>query len=201
MFGLFLLIPAPIAALRGYRRKKLFDAQADLGSIRALSWQEFEKLVAEAFHRMGYSVTEHGGSSPDGGIDLVATAPNEIVLVQCKHWRSQSVGVSIVREHYGVMTHEHATGGAIVVTGAFTLDAIAFAEGKPIQLIDGLKLGKLVLGVRREPTRIEPEFSEVLCPECDSSMVKRTAKKGQFAGATFWGCSRYPVCRGTRPMT
>lgn len=137
---------------------------------------------------MGYTVVERGGASPDGGIDLVATAPDEKVLVQCKHWRSQSVGVSVVREHYGVMTHERATGGAIVVTGAFTPDAVAFADGKAIQLIDGCQLERLILSVRGDQARAghsEPELNEVSCPQCNSPMVRRTARKGEFAGDTF----------------
>jgi restriction system protein len=210
MFALFLLIPAPIAALRQYRRKRLFDAQADIASIRTLSWQQFEKLVAEVFERMGYSVVERGGPSADGGIDLVATARDEKVVVQCKHWRSQSVGVSIVREHYGVIMHEGATRGAIVVTGTFTPDAVAFAAGKPIQLIDGPKLERLVLSVRGSaqaeraselnPAGLEPALAEMTCPDCGAAMAKRTAKRGQFAGSAFLGCTRYPACRAIRQL-
>lgn len=36
------------------------------------------------------------------------------------------------------------------------------------------------------------------CPRCGSQMVKRLAKRGRNAGNYFWGCSRYPVCKGTR---
>jgi ssDNA-binding Zn-finger/Zn-ribbon topoisomerase 1 len=36
-------------------------------------------------------------------------------------------------------------------------------------------------------------IEDTLCPECNSKMVSR---KGQFG--TFWGCSKYPDCRGTR---
>jgi restriction system protein len=36
------------------------------------------------------------------------------------------------------------------------------------------------------------------CPECTSPMVKRTAKRGARAGNWFWGCPKYPKCRGTR---
>jgi DNA-binding helix-hairpin-helix protein with protein kinase domain len=39
----------------------------------------------------------------------------------------------------------------------------------------------------------------VLCPSCGSAMIRRTAKRGYRAGNQFWGCSRYPNCRGTRP--
>ena len=203
IFGALLLLPAPIAAFRQYRRKKLFDAQANIESIRALTWQQFEKLVAEVFHRMGYSVVESGGASPDGGIDLVARSKDEKVIVQCKHWRSQSVGVSVVREHYGVMMHVGATRGAIVVTGSFTPDAVAFAAGKPIQLIDGSKLETLVLNIKADQQpemHVEPALQETECPTCGSAMVIRTARKGKSAGQAFWGCTTYPTCRGIRQM-
>jgi predicted flap endonuclease-1-like 5' DNA nuclease len=36
------------------------------------------------------------------------------------------------------------------------------------------------------------------CPQCGSRMVRRTARTGRRAGRAFWGCSRYPTCRGTR---
>jgi predicted RNA-binding Zn-ribbon protein involved in translation (DUF1610 family) len=42
------------------------------------------------------------------------------------------------------------------------------------------------------------EDSNVTCPQCGSPMVLRTAKKGENAGSQFWGCSRFPGCRGTR---
>jgi restriction system protein len=37
------------------------------------------------------------------------------------------------------------------------------------------------------------------CPQCGSAMVLRTARKGDNAGKSFWGCSTFPKCRGTRP--
>jgi DNA-binding helix-hairpin-helix protein with protein kinase domain len=36
------------------------------------------------------------------------------------------------------------------------------------------------------------------CPTCGASMVRRTARKGKYAGRQFWGCSKFPVCKGTR---
>ena len=39
------------------------------------------------------------------------------------------------------------------------------------------------------------------CPVCSSPMVLRTARKGRNAGNQFWGCSRYPACRATRPVS
>lgn len=36
----------------------------------------------------------------------------------------------------------------------------------------------------------------VVCPLCGNAMVRRVAKNGPRAGLSFWGCSRYPACRG-----
>jgi len=37
------------------------------------------------------------------------------------------------------------------------------------------------------------------CPICGSPMVLRTAKSGGSKGKAFWGCERFPACKGTVP--
>ena len=37
--------------------------------------------------------------------------------------------------------------------------------------------------------------SSLLCPQCGSKLVLRTAKKGENAGNQFYGCSAFPKCR------
>lgn len=39
-----------------------------------------------------------------------------------------------------------------------------------------------------------------LCPLCGSPMKSRTAKIGVNAGKSFWGCLKYPDCKGKRSM-
>lgn len=41
------------------------------------------------------------------------------------------------------------------------------------------------------------ESSELACPTCGSPMVRRRRRSD---GAEFWGCPRYPQCRGTRDL-
>ena len=36
------------------------------------------------------------------------------------------------------------------------------------------------------------------CPRCGARMRRRIARQGRHAGSTFWGCSRYPQCKGIR---
>lgn len=42
---------------------------------------------------------------------------------------------------------------------------------------------------------------KVLCPKCGEEMIKRTAKQGENMGKTFYGCSKYPVCKGIVNLT
>lgn len=39
----------------------------------------------------------------------------------------------------------------------------------------------------------------VYCPKCNAPMTKRLASRGGNKGKYFWGCTRFPSCRGTRP--
>lgn len=38
-------------------------------------------------------------------------------------------------------------------------------------------------------------IKETTCPLCNGPMVRRTARAD---GRKFWGCARFPECRGTR---
>jgi hypothetical protein len=47
-------------------------------------------------------------------------------------------------------------------------------------------------------TATSASAGRVTCPRCGSAMQRRIARRGSRAGNSFWGCSRFPVCRGTR---
>lgn len=203
------IIGAGISIYKGKQRGRLLEQQSGIESIRAMSWQNFELLVGEAFRRNGYSVKENGGGGADGGIDLVLTKSAQRTVVQCKRWKSNSVNVQLVRELYGIMVAERATSCIFVSSGSYTADAKLFAKGKPIQLIDGEELYSMISDVQKvrsnttSPITNQPIASSSvktagkLCPACGASMVKRIARKGENAGNSFWGCSKYPVCKGT----
>jgi len=38
------------------------------------------------------------------------------------------------------------------------------------------------------------------CPLCQSVMILRFAIHGKNRGSQFWGCRRYPHCKGTREV-
>jgi len=47
----------------------------------------------------------------------------------------------------------------------------------------------------------EKENNNPNCPKCGGLMVLREAKKGQSIGKRFWGCSKFPQCRGIINVT
>jgi restriction system protein len=207
------LIGAGTSALRRRKRKALLDDVAksgDTGALNAMTWQEFEQMVGEWFRRKGYAITENGAAGPDGGIDLVLRKDGEKFLVQCKQWRSTKVGVSVVRELYGVMTAERAAGGFVVTSGVFTEDAKKFAHGRNVELLDGAMLTDALRThlPDRHPTVHHSIMASVdsksaatqQCPVCGSRMLRRVAKRGANAGQAFLGCSAYPACKTTLPV-
>jgi restriction system protein len=164
-------------------------------------------LVSEAFRRRGYVVGETGGGGADGGVDLVLRKDGEKFLVQCKQWKAYKVGVTTIRELYGVMAASGAVGGFVVTSGVFTQEAKSFAKGINIDLIDGAELTAMIKKIPRQPqSAISTKQSEYQrpmaatadpnCPKCGSAMTKRTARQGANYGKTFWGCTGYPQCRG-----
>lgn len=210
---LVFLLGAGVSAFRSLRRKRLHARAGGEGGaevVGGMGWREFELLVGEAFRQQGFSVLETGGGGADGGVDLILTRGSERFLVQCKQWRAQRVGVTTVRELYGVMAAEGAAGGFVVTSGTFTSDAKAFAEGRNIETIDGVALAKILkkrhatapAGGGGEPARRAAPSVDASprCPRCNSAMTQRVAKKGASAGTAFWGCTKYPGCNGTRPI-
>lgn len=207
--ALVFLGAAAVSVVSRRRRRALLDAQKDLDSIRALTWQQFEQLVAEAFSRQGFRVEVAGGGGPDGGVDLRLRRNGQLTLVQCKRWRTATVGVTVVRELAGVKAHEKAHAASVVSSGRFTSEAQTFAQAAGIELVDGPALVRLVQSVNTRPSDAIPPAAEAsptaqpgdpvpACPRCQAPMTKRQARRGHHAGRAFWGCSRFPDCRGLR---
>lgn len=205
IFAIVILVAALMSFFNQLKRKQLLNNTDKLESIRQLSWQEFELLVGEYFRRKGYLVQENGGGGADGGIDLVLTKANQKTIVQCKRWKNVQVGVSPIRELYGVMVADKASACIFVSSGNYTQEAQSFANNKPIELINGETLYKLITEVRSTKSSVNIPVSSVkttnqaltVCPKCGSSMVERVAKRGANIGNKFYGCSKYPICNGT----
>ena len=81
-----------------------------------------------------------------------------------------------------------------------SVEAEMQSAGAPTNLRD-LNSPEYLASMRTpSPSDVEPAGGPPPCPVCDASMTLRTARQGRNAGGQFWGCSRYPDCKGTRNL-
>jgi restriction system protein len=222
-FGAILAVVSLAAGFAGWnlRRKQtaFLRQHVDIDWLNKLSWQDFERQVAEMYLRNGYQVEEVGGGGADGGVDLRIHLNGRTSIVQCKRWKTYKVGVKPVRELFGVMAGEQADRAIFITSGIYTDEALRFATGKPLELVDGAQLAQMLRQVQSSlrPGLVTPTFpgsapnqtplsaaapARPKCPSCGSDMVLRRAKKGPNAGRGFWGCSTFSKtnCNGIREV-
>jgi restriction system protein len=171
-----------------------------------IEWRRFEALVEALFQQAGFE-TKSQSHGADQGVDIwlhSRNAPGQPVsVVQCKHWAGKRVGVDKIRELRGVMAAHGVSRGQFATTSTFTPDAITFARGNSINLLD--VAGLLALIAKRVPAQqqallsvaLDGDYWKPTCVNCGTKMVERTPRNG---GRSFWGCTNYPRCKTTMPM-
>jgi len=189
--ALVILIALPFSMIRKCRQKRILNRTKTLSDIERLSWFEFEKLVSAAYAAQGYIASENLGAGADGGVDVALRKGKKRTLVQCKHFRTSHVGVKVVREMFGIMHAEEYDNVIIVGTKGFTKESITFAKGKPIELLDGNQLLRLIGKSKVAVNPIEYKEGDS-CPRCENKLVARTATIGKYE---FIGCTGFPKCR------
>jgi len=174
-----------------------------LEQLRSIDWFQFEKLVGVVYRKLGYVVTRRGGANPDGGIDLVIEKDGQRSAVQCKQWKTWSVGVKPVREFLGALTDAGIQQGIFITLCGYTGEAKQLAEKHGIEIVNETGLADML---ESSDARFDPEALAILrdtgkyCPKCENEMVRRTATKGRGEGKQFWGCSTFPRCRFRMPI-
>jgi len=179
--------------------------------LKELSNDEFKKLIVMIFKQRGYTTsTEEEQAYED--VELVLKMNNETTFVKFNRWKDELLDINEVAQLYVAMKEENAAHGIIITSGMFTAEALDLSLGKAMLLINGIDLAQMIDALKsstntenegtmetevvKEPAQDEMPELEPLCPICSCKMIKRTAKKGKNAGNTFWGCSKFPNCRG-----
>jgi len=175
--------------LRTRHRRQLLDTRTDLDSLAAGGWRQFEHLVGEAFRRQGYAVDETGLGGADGSINLILRKGVRRTLAQCKQWKRQQVGVSVVREMAGLLARHQAHAVKIVCIGAYTKDAERFAQGKPIELIGGGQLLEMIR-LAQQDVAVSPTPSPRAEPMLVPTPAIATAEPNCRVAAAHWYSER-----------
>lgn len=127
---------------------------ATLATLNNMTWKQFELLVHQAFRDRGYVIGETGSTGADGAVDLVLRKAGKYFLVHARLWKNTTVDVVPVRELHNAMRAKRAEGAFVVTTGTYSREAMAFASGRNIQLIDGPTLREMLNDTAGVPTVI-----------------------------------------------
>lgn len=173
-----------------------------LSLLKEIEWHRFEQLVAAFEAEKGFH-SELTAFGADGGIDVrVFDKENgqPLSIIQCKAFDRDFIGVQMIREFFGVMVHEKIPEGSFYTTSDFTVDARAFAAGKPVILVTGdgflQEINRLPLSSQLKLFELATagDYRTPTCARCGVKMILRTGKNGQGLGKGFWGCVNYPRC-------
>lgn len=125
--------------------QKINQSLADdvLTEVMKLSPVSFEKMVLDLMGKMGYGTYRTTGITNDEGIDGIIMEDKlgfDLIYVQMKHWGlDHPVGRPEVQAFVGAIAGKGGK-GLFVTTSKFTKQAIEYAKGQHIILMDGEKL-------------------------------------------------------------
>lgn len=125
--------------------QKINQSLADdiLTEVMKLSPVSFEKMVLDLMEEMGYGTYSTTGRTNDEGIDGIIMEDKlefDLIYVQMKHWGlDHPVGRPEVQAFVGAIAGKGGK-GLFVTTSKFTKQAIEYAKGQHIILMDGEKL-------------------------------------------------------------
>jgi hypothetical protein len=107
-----------------------------------ITWPVFERFCRDWLSKNGFEEVHcNPGFGADGGVDIRAIrirpdGSSERVIAQCKHYRTEAVGVRVVRELEFVRKHQEVDTALLMVSGVVSKDASALAQELGITIID-----------------------------------------------------------------
>lgn len=106
----------------------------------------FEELIAELFKRRGFRVMTTARSG-DEGVDVLAEDLDPLtggkIVIQAKRYR-HTVPPTAVRDLDSTVRHHGARQGILVTTAGFGRGSYSYIQGKPLSLVTGPELVKVL---------------------------------------------------------
>lgn len=134
--------PSPGATTYQRREVRKIDYKA-LSQLMLMDPFDFEKYIACIYKDLGYAV-QLTRKTGDGGKDIILKKDGQTYYVECKRYK-KPIDSRKMRDFIGacVVDGDHIK-GIYVTTSSFTKDAVATANKKGIQLINGSSLDRLI---------------------------------------------------------
>lgn len=112
--------------------------------IDKIHWRNFERIIAEFFNKVGYSVSLGPGGN-DGGIDIRVYNKEKkengppLIIIQCKRYKEDNtVDINTVKAFYADLLDEGAERGLIATTSRIALGGIKTIKAReyPIDIAE-----------------------------------------------------------------
>lgn len=132
------------------KNKNVSDFLDPNANLAQMPWDDFEHLVRQFFEweysNKGFDV-KITCASRDRGVDAIMFNSDPLTggkyVLQAKRY-NRTVDVAAVRDLYGTVINEGANRGILVTTSSYGPDTYEFAKDKPISLVDGQHLIKML---------------------------------------------------------
>ncbi|MET8685365.1 restriction endonuclease [Streptomyces sp. NPDC004732] len=152
-YGLWQAHRSAVGKDRAWRREEEARArELSMTEVDALSWQDFERYVADLCRRDGCTQVVVSGKSGDLGADVIGyLADGRKLVIQCKKYAPErSVSSQDMQKFLGTARNEHGADVALFVTTCrrFTAAALGLAVRHDIVALHRDLLGAWVRGAR-----------------------------------------------------
>jgi len=166
------LDPATRREIESYDENPEIRRTRVLSWIQELDWRGFELEVSQLFTHLGYKAWVTARSN-DGGVDVRAVKGAEKVVVQCKHWKQQKVGLDKVQAIYAIKTSEQASSAVLVTSGAVERGAKRWARQHQVEIVEGPDLTELFIK-HCDPERLAANTNRTLRVQPDLPLGDET---------------------------
>jgi restriction system protein len=148
-FAFFVALPFAIIAVyaagRQLRTPGARRIEGTMEKLRALSWEEFAPLMAEAFRRDGYDVAPMRAH----GADFELRRQGRLAVASCRRWKASQGGTGPLKEVLTAMKKAGAQDAMFVTAGQLSPQARDFAVANAVRVLDGAELVRLVRRVKK----------------------------------------------------
>jgi restriction system protein len=142
--GLPFIVTGCIAAWRQWRAPSRKRIEAVTTAVRAMSWSDFSRALAQAYRKDGYQVETLSG----GAADLVIARDFRRTLVLARRWKVARTGVEPLRDLVKQKEAQEAQGCACVTVGEVTDNAREYAEKHGVTLVDAREVARLLVAAK-----------------------------------------------------
>lgn len=131
------------------RRMLEIKRQGNLDHLKKMHPRQFEHYISDLFKQMKYDahVTNAAG---DGGKDIFIYKESFFGLVECKRLNKSKATRPQIQKFHSAIIDCKADKGYFITTGEFTSQASSYVLDKPIELINGHRLIRLIEEITKE---------------------------------------------------